>query len=72
MPEAIALTLPPELELSLDAITRRENRSVSALIEDAIKEYLFFRRYRLLRERMIPQARARGIYTDQDVFALVS
>ncbi|MEA3340387.1 MAG: ribbon-helix-helix protein, CopG family [Chloroflexota bacterium] len=72
MPEAIALTLPPELELSLDAITRRENRSVGALIEEAIKEYLFFRRYRLLRERMIPQVRAQGIYTDQDVFALVS
>jgi len=72
MSEAIAITLPPELELSLDAITRKENCPVSVLVEEAIKEYLFFRRYRLLRERMIPQARAQGIYTAQDVFDLVS
>ena len=37
-----------------------------------IKEYLFFRRFRLLRERMVPKAQARGIYTDQDVFERVS
>jgi hypothetical protein len=28
----------------------------------------FFRRFRLLRERMIARAQAQGIYTDQDVF----
>ncbi len=72
MSEAITITLPPELKLSLDDIMRRESRPVSVLVEDAVKEYLFFRRYRLLRERMIPRAQAQGVYTDQDVFDLVS
>jgi hypothetical protein len=39
---------------------------------EAIKMYLFLRRFWLLRERMIPKAQAQGIFTDQDVFDCVS
>ncbi len=72
MQEMITITLSPEIKLSLDEVTREENLSPSNLIEEAIEEYLFFRRFRLLRERMIPKAQAQGIYTDQDVFDRVS
>ena len=72
MQEMITITLSPEIKLSLDEVTREENLSPSNLIEEAIEEYLFFRRFRLLRERMIPKAQAQGIYTDKDVFDRVS
>ena len=72
MQEMITITLSPEIKLSLDEVTREENLSPSNLIEEAIEEYLFFRRFRLLRERMIPKAQAQGTYTDQDVFDRVS
>ena len=68
MQETITITLPPEIRLTLDDVTRQESLSPSELIKEAIKEYLFFRRFRLLREQMVSKAQAQGIYTDQDVF----
>jgi hypothetical protein len=49
---------------------REEGLSESALIEKALKDYLFVRQFRSLRERMMSQA-GRPL-TDQDVFDLVS
>jgi len=72
MQETITVTLSTEIKLALDDVTRKEGVSPSDLIGEAVKEYLFFRRFRLLRERMIPKAQAQGIYTDQDVFDRVS
>ena len=72
MQETITITLPEETKLVLDGVRRKEGLSLSELVSEAIKEYLFFRRFRLLRERVIPKAQAQGIYTDQDVFERVS
>jgi metal-responsive CopG/Arc/MetJ family transcriptional regulator len=72
MQETITITLPEETKLVLDDVRRKEGLSLSELVSEAIKEYLFFRRFRLLRERVIPKAQAQGIYTDQDVFERVS
>ena len=72
MQETMTITLPTEIRLTLDDLTRRENLSSSELIQEAIEEYLFFRRFRLLREQMIPKAQDQGIYTDQDLFDRVS
>lgn len=70
--ETISITLPAEVKPVLDDIMRKEGVSSSELVSKAIKEYLFFRQFRLLRERMIPKAQEQGIYTDQDVFDVVS
>ena len=72
MQETITITLPEETKLVLDDVRRKEGLSLSELVSEAIKEYLFFRRFRLLRERVIPKAQAQGIYTDQDVFERAS
>jgi hypothetical protein len=72
MSDTITLTLSIETKLALDNVTRQEGISVGDLVSEAIKEYLFLRQFRLLREKMIPKAQAQGIYTDQDIFDLVS
>jgi metal-responsive CopG/Arc/MetJ family transcriptional regulator len=72
MQQMLTITVPEEIRLALDDETQREGISPSDLIGKALREYLFFRRFRLLRERMIPKAQAQGIYTDQDVFDRVS
>jgi len=72
MQRTITITLPAEIKPALDDVMQREDISLNDLIAEAIEEYLFFRRFRLLRERMIPKAQAQGIYTDQDVFDRVS
>ncbi len=72
MQDTITVTLPGQIRPLLDEAGQEENVSPSELIVRAIEEYLFVRRFRLLRERMVPQAQAQGIYTDQDVFDHVS
>ncbi len=72
MSKRVTLTLPKDIEAALDDVTRQEGLPASQVVSDAIKEYLFFRRLRLLRDSMTSQAAAIGIRTDQDVFDRVS
>jgi hypothetical protein len=70
MSEAIIIDLSEETKAALDDATREEGVSPSELIDVALKDYLFVRRFRNLRERMMAQASE--TYTDQDVFDRVS
>ncbi len=68
MQETITVTLTSEVRGALNDATRRESISPDELISRAIKQYLFLRQFRVLREKMAAQAEAQGISTDQDVF----
>ena len=72
MQAQITVLMPSELKLALDELTRSTGVPPDELVGEAIRQYLFVRRFRTLRERMAPQARAQGIITDQDVFDRVS
>lgn len=72
MQKSLTIVLPDDLEAALEEETSREGVTSSELIQAALKEYLFFRRFRLLRDQMISHAQAQGIYTDEDVFERVS
>lgn len=72
MEATLTITVPIKVKSALDTLTQKEGISPNTLISAAIEEYLFFHQFRLLRERMVAQAQAQGIYTDQDVFDLVS
>jgi len=68
----ITFTLPDELRTPLDEAARESGKSPDELMSEALRDYLFFRRFRLLREHMSSKAEAQGIRTDQDVFDRVS
>ncbi len=72
MQETITIVLPESIKPAFENATREEGISADELAAKAIKEYLFHRRFHLLRDRMIPKARAQSIYTDQDVFDQIS
>ena len=72
MQETITVTLPAEIRPAVDEATQEEGISTDELVAEALREYLLFRRFQLLRERMVPAAQAQGILTDQDVFDRVS
>jgi predicted transcriptional regulator len=72
MQEQITVSVPSEIKVALEELTRSAGASSDELVGEAIKQYLFLRRFRTLRERMAPSARAQGIVTDQDVFDRVS
>jgi len=72
MRETITETLPAGMKPAIDDVTQKEGISSTELVTQALEEYLFFRRFRLLREKMIQKAQAQGILNDQDVFDRVS
>lgn len=68
MIQKITVTLPPEIRQALDELTRLEGVPADQVVGQAVKEHLFLRKFRLLRERMAAKAQSQGILTDQDVF----
>lgn len=72
MRETVTVSLPPAIKRELDRIAAREGVSRSDVLRASLEEYLFVRRFRALRQRMLAAARAQGIYTDEDVFDRVS
>jgi predicted transcriptional regulator len=69
MSQTITINLPDDTRNALDDAATEEGLSESALIEKALSDYLFIRRFHSLRERLISQGKK---LADQDVFDLVS
>ena len=72
MRESISISLPGDLKAELDDLTDAEGVSRSDVVREALREYLFSRRFRALRRELMPYAEAQGIFTDEDVFREVS
>lgn len=68
--EEITLRLPDKVSAALDEATREAGLSRSEIIEKALSDYLFVRKFRLLRERLASESE--NACTDQDVFDRVS
>ncbi|MDX6501375.1 MAG: hypothetical protein QOG23_4635 [Blastocatellia bacterium] len=69
MSQMITISLPDETRTALDNAANEEGLSENALVEKALSDYLFVRRFRNLRERLMSQGKD---LADQDVFDLVS
>jgi predicted transcriptional regulator len=69
MVQMITISLPDETRTALDDAASEEGLSENAFVEKALSDYLFIRRFRNLRERLMSQGKD---LTDQDVFDLVS
>ena len=69
MSQIITISLPDETRTALDDAANEEGLSENALVEKALSDYLFIRRFRNLRERLMSQGKD---LTDQNVFDLVS
>jgi hypothetical protein len=70
MSSTILADLSDETKATLAEAAREEGMSQNELIDKALQNYLFIRRFRSLRERMMSQAGK--TLTDQDIFDLVS
>jgi predicted transcriptional regulator len=69
MSQMITISLPDETRTALDDAANEEGLSENALVEKALSDYLFIRRFRNLRDRLMSQGKD---LNDQDVFDLVS
>lgn len=72
MRETVSVSLPEEIKTALDAAVSEEGVSRSDLVRQALSDYLFVRRFRRLRQELMPHAQAQGIHTDEDVFDRIS
>ena len=72
MRETLTISLPKELRRGLEKMARAEGVTSSEYVRRAIKADIFRRALRAARRELVPQARAQGIYTDEDVFKIVS
>jgi metal-responsive CopG/Arc/MetJ family transcriptional regulator len=70
--ESISISLPEDVKTELDLFTERRGITRSDAVRGALSDYLFIQRLRDLRSRMMPDATAQKVFTDEDVFRLVS
>jgi metal-responsive CopG/Arc/MetJ family transcriptional regulator len=69
---SISVNLPSKMKAQLDKWSKKEQQKKSEIIRDALRQYFTRKEFDGLRAKMVPQAQKMGIYTDEDVFKLVS
>lgn len=72
MRETVTISLPRAIRREIDRIAKQEGVSRSDVLRQSLEDFLFVRRFRQLRQRMMAAAQAQGIFTDEDVFNRVS
>ena len=72
MRETVTISLPQAVRRALDKVAKEEGVSRSDVLRQSLEDFLFVRRFRRLRLRMMASAQAEGVYTDEDVFTRVS
>ena len=68
MKKPITVRLPDDLREELQDISSEENVPVSDIVRESIRKYVLVRRFRRLRNRILPFAEAQGLLTDEDIF----
>ena len=71
MRETVTISLPEAVRRELDRVAKEEGVSRSDVLRQSLEDFLFVRRFRQLRQRMMAAAQAQDIYTDEDVTGTV-
>ena len=69
---SVTIRLDAKLQRELTRLSRQLGRSRSDVIRDALRRQLALVRFEQVRRGLLPLAEAKGILTDEDVFAIVS
>ena len=72
MAQSMTLRLADEVKMQLKRISKQDGLSVSDVARKAIEDYVWIRQFRRLRQKMLPYAERKGIFTDEDVFRIIS
>ena len=72
MQEILTIRVPGGTRRDLEARARAENLTVSQYVRRALDAERLLGAFEAARGHLLPQARARGIYTDDDIFKIVS
>ncbi|RMF69956.1 MAG: CopG family transcriptional regulator [Calditrichaeota bacterium] len=72
MKQHVTVSLPEKITSELTKIAKREGLSKSQIVRNALEEYIFIKRFRELRNKMMAKAQAQGVFTEEDVFEKMS
>ena len=72
MDEVLTIRLPKGTRRRLEKRARAENLTVSQYVRRALDAEQLAGALEAVRADLVPLARAKGIYTDEDVFSIVS
>jgi predicted transcriptional regulator len=72
MRKTLTISLPPETRKEIARAARRRDISESEFVRRALQTQIWTDAFEETRRKLAPRARARGIYTDEEVFKLVS
>jgi metal-responsive CopG/Arc/MetJ family transcriptional regulator len=72
MRSVLSVSLPAKMASELDAMARETGRNKSDIVKESLGEFLWEARFRRMKKRLIPKAKAAGLVTDDDVFKVIS
>ena len=72
MRETITVSLPGEMRREVARAAKKQRLTASEYVRDAVRRKLWLDAFDETRRALLPKARAMGIYTDEDVFQIVS
>ena len=72
MRETITVSMPSRLKRQLDRLAKSRDSTRSTVVLEALRDYLERLEFERLRRIGVAAARKRGIFTDEDVFRIVS
>ena len=67
MGATVTVSLPEDLTQELDELASQEGVSRSDIVRRCVEKHLFLRRFDALAAKATAEARAQGIYTEEDV-----
>ncbi len=68
MDATVTVSLPEDLTQQLDELASQEGVSRSDIVLRSVAKYVSLRRFDALRAELSAEARAKGIYTEEDVW----
>lgn len=72
MRNTMTISLPPAMMKEIARIAKAEGVSKSDVVRESVNRGLFIKNVNAIRDWAVPKAQAMGIYTDDDVFKIVS
>jgi len=60
------------MAFELDVLARATGRNKSDIVKESLGEFLWENRFRRIKKRLSPKAKAAGFITDDDVFKAIS
>jgi len=72
MRTTLTISLPQALRRNVTRAAKGLGVSESEFVRRAVQQQLWEEAFEATRRNLVPKARAKGVYTDEDVFALIS